>query len=59
MLFAVHLKEVVGEEMAVLQTAVKAVVAVDRVKAEGRIGIMRPCLLQILMLNWTSTIRKQ
>jgi hypothetical protein len=55
MLFAVCLKEVVGEEMAV----VKAVVAVDRVKTEGRIGIVLPWLLQILSLNWTSTMRKQ
>jgi hypothetical protein len=34
-------------------------VAVDRVKAEGRIRIVLPCLLQILTLSWTSTMRKQ
>jgi hypothetical protein len=59
MLFAVCLKEVVGEEMAILEAVVKAVVAVDRVKTEGRIGIVLPWLLQILSLNWTSTMRKQ
>ena len=38
-LLAVRLKEVAGEEMVVLET-VKAMVVVDRVKAEGRIGIV-------------------
>ena len=49
-----HLKATVG-----LDAAVKAVVAVDRGKAEGWTEIAPPFLLQILTLNLTSTMQQQ